>query len=75
MHPADAPGVAVPGLRLGACVLAAGPNPRKKRRQAIPQPVFEVKGQDREATISILDPLFQYMLRWHPEAIITGGRT
>ncbi|CEG85519.1 hypothetical protein FAM15346_001390 [Propionibacterium freudenreichii] len=44
-------------------------------RQAIPQPVFEVKGQDREATISILDPLFQYMLKWHPEAIITGGRT
>ena len=34
-----------------------------------------VKGQDREATISILDPLFQYMLKWHPEAIITGGRT
>lgn len=44
-------------------------------RQAIPQPVFEVKGADREATISILDPLFSYMLKWHPDAIIAGGRT
>ena len=37
----------------------------------IPQPVFEVTG-DRAADMKfrILDPLFAYTLRWHPETII-----
>lgn len=44
-------------------------------KEAIPQPVFEVRGVDREATVSLLDPLFQYMIKWHADVIITAGRS
>lgn len=37
--------------------------------EAIPQPVFEVKGTQHQAIVRILDPLLCYALKWHPEAI------
>ncbi|SMQ66979.1 hypothetical protein SAMN06295909_1386 [Plantibacter sp. VKM Ac-1784] len=43
-------------------------------RAAIPQPVLEVKGKKADAVISILDPLFSYMLKWHPDVIVDSGR-
>jgi hypothetical protein len=43
-------------------------------KQAIPQPVFEVLGEDAHASIRILDPLLSYVIKWHPEIIITAGR-
>lgn len=43
-------------------------------KEAIPQPVFEVRGEDAQAAIHILDPLLSYMIRWHPGVIETSGR-
>jgi hypothetical protein len=40
--------------------------------EAIPQPVFEVRGERLQATVRILDPLLCYMLKWHPELIETA---
>lgn len=37
--------------------------------EAIPQPVFEVRGEQHQAIIRILDPLLCYALKWHPEAV------
>lgn len=42
--------------------------------EAIPQPVFEVRGSDIQATIRILDPLVSYMIKWRPEIIVSAGR-
>lgn len=43
-------------------------------KDAIPQPVFEVRGVDAQAAIHVLDPLLSYMIRWHPGVIETSGR-
>lgn len=37
--------------------------------EAIPQPVFEVKGSQHQATLRILDPLLCYAIKWHPQEI------
>ena len=42
--------------------------------EAIPQPVFEVRGADTTATARVLDPLLSYMIKWHPEIILSSGR-
>ena len=43
--------------------------------EAIPQPVFDLKGTGIHSSIRILDPLLSYMIKWHPEVIVESGRT
>lgn len=43
-------------------------------KEAIPQPVFEVLGEDAQTAIHILDPLLSYVIKWHPDTIEAAGR-
>lgn len=42
--------------------------------EAIPQPVFEVRGEQQHATVRVLDPLLSYAIKWHPRIIQEDGR-
>jgi hypothetical protein len=42
--------------------------------EAIPQPAFEIRGEQQEAQVSVLDPLLSYTIKWHPEIILESGR-